>query len=207
MVGWQQMQPPREQALDDPEPGDEELVAAARHDRAAFALLYRRYATPIYRYCDRALGDRAAAEEVTQTVFLRALAALPAFRDGGSFRSWLFAIAHNAIADAHRARRPLVSLDGTMHLVDSAAPPEELALAAVERREIRALLARLPAEERELVELRLAGLRDKEIAEVLGRTPGAVRTAQYRAVKRLRVLLHERVPEPRRAGEVRHAGR
>jgi RNA polymerase sigma-70 factor (ECF subfamily) len=183
-------QTPAEMASAAAEPSDEALVAQARHDRAAFAQLYRRYATPVYRYC-----DRAAAEEVTQTVFLRALAALPARRDESAFRPWLFAIAHNAIVDARRAKRPLVSLDATRELADPAASPEEAALAAAERREISALLARLPAEERSVVELRLAGLRDKEIAAVVGRSPGAVRTAQYRAVRRLRVLLAEQQRE------------
>jgi RNA polymerase sigma-70 factor (ECF subfamily) len=186
-------------AVDGDEPSDETLVAQAQRDRAAFVHLYRRYATRVYRYCDRALGDRMAAEEVTQTVFLRALAALPGCRDGRDFRPWLFAIAHNAIADARRARRPLVSLDATIDLADPAASPEELALAAVERREITVLLARLPAEERALVELRLAGLRDKEIAHILGRTPGAVRTAQYRAVQHLRILLTDQEREVSRA--------
>ena len=172
-----------------PGPSDEDLVALARRDRAAFAPLYRRYAAAVYQYCDRCLGDRAAAEEATQTVFLRALAALPGCRDGRAFRPWLFAIAHNAIADARRGRRPVEPLERAAGLADATASPEDLALAAAERREITALLARLPADLREPVELRLQGLSDKEIARALGRSPGAVRTAQYRAVQRLRGLL------------------
>ena len=154
----------------------------------------------VYRYCDRALSDRGLAEEVTQTVFLRALAALPTYR-GGAFRSWLFAIAHNVVVTARQAHRTLGSLTEVEHLADTAASPEDLALAAVAKREIAQLLARLPAEQRAVVELRLAGLRDKEIAHVLGRSPGAVRTAQYRAVQRLRGLLNGE-----REREVVHAG-
>ena len=192
---WRPCQAPRNAAPEECEPSDEALVTLAQHDRAAFARLYRRYATAVYRYCDRALGDRAAAEEVTQTVFLRALTALPSCRDGHAFRPWLFAIAHNAIADARRARRSLVPLEGALDVPDSAASPEELALAGVERREITALLAHLQDQEREIVELRLAGLRGKEIAHALGRSEGAVRTAQYRAVQHLRVLLADRERE------------
>jgi RNA polymerase sigma-70 factor (ECF subfamily) len=182
-------QAPRDAASDDGELGDEALVTLAQHDRAAFAHLYRRYAPAIYCYCDRALGDQTAAEEVTQTVFLRALTALPSCRDRHAFRPWLFAIAHNAIADARRARRLLVPLEGALDVPDSAASPEELALAGVERREITALLAHLQDQERAIIELRLAGLRSKEIAHALGRNEGAVRTAQYRAVQHLRALL------------------
>ena len=192
---WRPRQAPGDVASDASEPSDETLVTLAQSDRAAFALLYRRYAAAIYRYCDRALGDRAASEEVTQTVFLCALTALSDCRDKRAFRAWLFAIAHNAIADARRARRPLVSLDGAIDIPDTAASPEDLALAGVERREITTLLARLPDQEREIVELRLAGLRDKEIAQALGRSAGAVRTAQYRAVKHMRTLLADRERE------------
>lgn len=183
---------------DGAEPGDAALVLAARSDPAAFALLYRRYATAIYRYCDRSLGDRYAAGEATQTVFLRAWSALATCRDGATFRPWLFAIAHNAIADTRRARRPAVSLDGVRELPDAAASPEEQALAAVQQRDITALLAQLRADEREIVELRLAGLRDAEIAQALGRSPGAIRTAQYRAVKHLRALVAAQRREVRR---------
>ena len=63
-MGWQHRRRPEDLAPANPEPSDDELAAQARSDPAAFALLYRRYAVVIYRYCDRALSDRAAAEEV-----------------------------------------------------------------------------------------------------------------------------------------------
>jgi RNA polymerase sigma-70 factor (ECF subfamily) len=199
-MGWAHRRRPEDLLAAGPEPSDDALVEQARHDPAAFAQLYRRYAVVIYRYCDRALCDRSLAEEVTQTVFLRAFAALSAYR-GGAFRSWLFAIAHNAVVTARQAHRRVGSLAEVEHLADTAASPEDLALEAVAQREIAQLLARLPAEQRAVVELRLAGLRDKEIAHVLGRSPGAVRTAQYRAVQRLRELLNGE-----REREVAHAG-
>jgi RNA polymerase sigma-70 factor, ECF subfamily len=193
-VGWQRRHAPRDQDAGGPEPSDEDLVVLARRDPTAFAALYRRYVTSIFRYCDRALSDRALAEEVTQTVFLRALSALPSAH-GDAFRSWLFAIAHNAVVDARRARRPMTYLEEAIDLPDAAASPEELALEAVERNEITALLTRLPADQREPVELRLAGLSDKEIAYILGRSPGAIRTAQYRAVQQLRAWLAVETPQ------------
>ncbi|MFN8592099.1 MAG: sigma-70 family RNA polymerase sigma factor [Thermomicrobiales bacterium] len=200
-MGWPPARRPDDAASHDFEPSDDDLVAQARHDPAAFAALYRRYAIPIYRYCDRALGDRGHAEELTQTIFLRALSGLPRYR-GGSFRSWLFAIAHNAVVSTRRAQRPVFDLSQTEEIADPAASPEDLAIAAATQREITQLLAKLPPEQRAVVELRLAGLRDKEIADVLGRSPGAVRMAQYRAVQQLRGLLNGE-----RTREVTHAGR
>src|SRR5215204_246366 len=83
---------------------DDALVLAAQANSADFAALYERYVDPIYRFCFRRLGNRAAAEDATSVVFERALKALPRFTTG-SFRAWLFTIARNAITDVHRADR------------------------------------------------------------------------------------------------------
>ena len=172
---------------------DDAVVARARHDPREFAPLYARYLDPVYRYCYRRLGSREAAEDATGAVFAKALAALPAYRDG-SFRAWLFAIAHNVVADAHRRRRPEGPLAAAGDPVDRAPTPEELALAAEERRSVRDLLATLPPDQRRVLELRLAGLTGAEIAAALGRSVAAVKMLQLRAMTRLR-----RPADPHRA--------
>ena len=96
---------------------DEELVALAQRDqREAFGVLYDRYLPRVYGYCYRLLEEREAAEDANTDVFMRALSALPTYH-AGSFRSWLFTIAHNVITDALRRRRPTVSLDAATHLI------------------------------------------------------------------------------------------
>ena len=169
---------------------DVALVARAQADSWAFALLYDRYVEAVYRYCHRCLGNREAAEDATSQTFAKALAALPRYRErDGSFRSWLFAIAHNAIADDFRARGPEQSLPPDLDPADGTPTPEELALAREADRTVWDLLAMLPPEQARPLELRLAGLNDAEIARVLGRSHGAVRVAQHRALRRLRALL------------------
>src|ERR671910_676622 len=86
----------------DPDLGD---VLAAQHDPAAFGVLYRRYVERVYGYAFYLLGDHHDAEDATERTFLAALAAVGRFRDeGATFRSWLFRIAHNQLANALRAR-------------------------------------------------------------------------------------------------------
>ena len=167
---------------------DATLVAIAKGDRRAFAPLYRRYVGPVYRYCAVRLDSREAAEDACSLVFTKALAALPGCRET-AFRSWLFAIAHNVVTDAYRARRPTAPLPDAAALHDHAPSPEESAIAGDERQSVQALLARLAPEQARVLELRLAGLTDTEIARVLHRSPGAVRATQFRAVARLRRLL------------------
>jgi RNA polymerase sigma-70 factor (ECF subfamily) len=167
---------------------DAELVARARRDRQAFAALYDRYLDAIYRFCYVRLGSREAAEDATSLVFTKAMDALPAYR-GGAFRSWLFAIAHNAVADAHRATRPVEPIEAAETIADPTPAPDELALRHDAGRTVRASLQHLSPEQRAVVELRLAGLTGPEIASALGKSHAAVRIAQFRAFATLRDVL------------------
>ena len=138
------------------EASDEELVLAAQADCAAFVTLYRRYADPVYRYCWRRVETRELAEDLTAQTFVKALAALPNFH-AGSFRAWLFAIAHNALSDGYRTSRSHAPLEAAEGLRAIGPEPETAALLDETRRELRAALNDLPAEQRDVIELRLAG--------------------------------------------------
>ncbi|MGH2532875.1 MAG: RNA polymerase sigma factor [Thermomicrobiales bacterium] len=166
------------------------LAVAAKTDRAACGVLYDRYVDRVYGYCYRRLQTPEVAEDATSQVFIKALVALPRFRDDGpSFGAWLFAIAHNVVIDEFRAARRAPWPAATAVTVDDAPGPEETAVAAEGVRELRAVLSQLSADQANVIELRLAGLTDKEIAFVLGRGHGAIRVIQHRAVRRLRALL------------------
>jgi RNA polymerase sigma-70 factor, ECF subfamily len=173
---------------------DEEidLVARAQRDRQDFALLYRQYLPQVYRYCYRRLGSHEVAEDATSQIFAQALAALPRFRDrGGTFRSWLFTIAHNVVADEGRRMRPAISLDVADTVAALAPAPDELVIRAEERQTIASLMRQLPPLQQQILELRMAGLTGVEIAAVLGRSHGAIRKLQYRTLVRLRAMLRE----------------
>ena len=169
---------------------DKSLVLAAQDDLQSFGVIYEKYVDAIYRYCFRRTGLRESAEDATAMVFMKAMASLKNFHpDGRSFRSWLFAIAHNTLVDAAR-RQNNANLSGEFHmLADDAPGPESNVLEREDAREIESILAVLPIDQRRVLELRLAGLRTPEIAEALGISGGAVRASQYRAAKRLRMIL------------------
>jgi len=185
-----------------PHAEDAAAVARAKLDPREFAPLYARYFDPIFRYCYSRVGTPEAAADAASQVFAQALAALPSCR-GTAFRSWLFAIAHNVLVDRYRGRSDDRPLEDAALVEDAASSPEDLALAAEQHRAVLLLLDRLPPDQRRVVELRLAGLTTVEIAAALGRSRGAIDTAQCRAVARLRALLD--VGD--RAGEERHAAR
>ena len=188
--------------------GDADLVLASLGDSLAFDRLHDRYGHAILNYCYYRLGTWEDAEDAAQQIFINAFANLRRFHDGradsaGSFRSWLFTIAHHEVANRKRtrARHPDSPLDAAFDLSDPGPTPEELAIAADHQDRVRAHLADLSPDQRRVLELRLAGLTDVEIGAVIGRNPGAVRAVQARGVARLRELLGIR-PTERRGGDV-----
>lgn len=171
---------------------DAQLVLRARLDRRAFAPLYDRHFDAVFRYCFYRLGDWQEAEDAAADVFATVLAELARFRDverEEGFRCWVFTIARNLVANRRRDRRVEPPLEAAALVHDTAPTPEESALVADDHRIVLALLARLNPGRRELLELRLAGLNDAEIARLLGRSHDAVRKEQSRTIRVLRSLM------------------
>jgi RNA polymerase sigma-70 factor (ECF subfamily) len=171
---------------------DPELVVAARTNLPAFGSLYERYRDDLLRYCHVCLGNWDDAADATHQVFTNALSGLSRFIDrDNSFRAWLFTIAHHEViafqrVRTRRAEESLVNHEG---LEDKALTPEVLAVTGDDHERLYAMVQALPEGQRRVVQLRLAGLTDREIAVILGLSDGAVRTAQSRAVARLRDLM------------------
>lgn len=175
---------------------DATLAIRAQHDRAAFGVLYDRYVIPVHHYCFRLLGNRQAAEDATAETFTKALAALPRFdphSGSGSFRGWLFTIAHHAAMDALR-RRPAHHLADGWETADPDLLPEERIVADEAARELHAALATLTDDQRTIMQLRLAGLSAPEVAQVLGRSSQAIKSTQFRAIAQLRKRLQPPPP-------------
>ncbi len=183
---------------------DRALAMRAVDDLEAFATLYRRYVDVIYRYCFRRLGSNESAEDATQVVFEKALAAMPRYVPHSPFKSWLFTIAHNTVIDIARTPQSHQALDNHLpNLFDPQPSPEELTIALDQREQLRALIRLLPEREQRMIDLRIAGLNDKEISEVMGITHGAVRASQYRALNRLRQMMQDdRTPQAKALSNV-----
>ena len=148
------------------------LVRAARSDPSAFGALHLLYEDRMYRYMRSRTESAEDAADLTQQAFLQALDALPRYKERGlPFAAWLFRIARNVATDAHRRRKSALPWDMLPEALHPRAgqDPEQEALRGERRDTMRALLAGLPPEERELVTLRfVGGLKLEEIASVVG---------------------------------------
>jgi len=174
---------------------EEALVQAAQRDLAAFGPLYARYQDRIYTYLRTRTGQAEDAADLTQQVFVQALAALPRYRARGiSIAAWLFRIARNVATDWQRCQRPTVSWDAVPEAFHPRA--SETADGALLRREAYAplyvLLAGLDTQTREVLILRFtAQLTLAEIGAVLGKSEDAARKQITRALHALKEQYHD----------------
>lgn len=185
-------------------PSDADLVSAlASGDEAALGALVDRYARSVYRFCLRYCNDPNLAEDASQEVFLRIFLYARKFRPDTPFKTWMFAIARNASADALRsAARARPSGDGADSEGNSLCPnptqlgeqsdPEKRLLTFEESLRVNNAIADLPDGQRAAVILRyFEEMQVSEIAGVLGRSVSSVESLLVRAKRNLAKSLSE----------------
>lgn len=166
--------------------GDAELVAAARRDPKAFAVLYRRYITPVYRYVYHRVNRSQEAEDLTSQVFTAVLESLDRYREQGDFPAWLFTIARRTVIAYYRRQDPQVALEEVYPDPSQEDDPLDGLVRDERLAQLGGLLSELDEEQRELLNLRFsAGLTYKQIAQVLGNSEAAVKMAVHRLLRQL----------------------
>ena len=170
-----------------PNDSDAQLILALRKgDESAFETLYERHHRAVLNIAYRLLGDRDAAEDIAQEVFVKLYTSPGSYRPTARLSTWLYRVTHNACIDEIRKRknRP-VELVPEVHSPE-ASEPDELAEA------VRAAVAALPEKQRLAVVLqRYEELSYQEIAEVLGTSVPAVESLLFRARETLKTVLSQ----------------
>lgn len=172
-----------------------EIVAGAqRRDGDAIVALYRALSPAVYGYLVHQTRDESWAEDLTAEVFLEVLRAVERFvGTPEGLRAWVFRIAHNTLIDhfrkqsrrRHDSIEELIETDG-LPASQAVEDPEAQAMSHLERERILAFVYELPADQRDVVLLRLvADLPISEVASLLDKSPGAVKALQHRAIRAL----------------------
>ncbi len=172
-----------------PEEKSEELS----RKRTSIAALFETHFGRVARYIAVRIGDIAMAEDLASEVFVRALRSAENYKDTGApMESWIFRIAGNLAIDHLRSmkRRPVpVYLDEHTPAVDDN-DPEGTMIRQSEIEELNHAMQRLSEAQRQVLSLRFAGeMTSEQVAEVLSKSPGAIRQMQSDAVKKLRQLM------------------
>lgn len=164
-------------------------------DKAQIEVIYRQYAARVYNFMRYRAAGEQDAQDLTQAVFERVLAKFHRFDPAkGAFPVWLFALARNVLYDYSRARKKLPTDGGEAleALTDPALPPEERLLAAEQNQRLRAALASLANRPRTLLALKYgAGLRNTEIARVMGLSERNTAVILHRSLAKLRTALEK----------------
>ncbi|MEP6707071.1 MAG: sigma-70 family RNA polymerase sigma factor [Pyrinomonadaceae bacterium] len=175
------------------DPNERLLIEAAQKDPGRFAELYELHFERVYAYIARRVPDRASAQDLTSHVFHQALANLGKFKwRGAPFAAWLFRIAANSVIDhSKRATRELP--DPVNSRPPRFAAGDVIHLEEFDRRaRLFKLVNQLPEDQRRVIYSRFAEEKSiKEIANQLGRTEGAVKQLQFRALENLRARMLE----------------
>ena len=174
---------------------EEQLIERAKHDADAFGILYERYIDRIYNYILYRVGDAHEAEDLTARVFFRALARIADYHQRGApFAAWLYRIAHSLVANWHRdrSRHPAIRLDDALMIASKGAGPDHLAEQGDDARILLDAIRRLAVERQQILILKYVDdLSNADIARVMGRSEGAVKSLYHRTLIELRNLLPE----------------
>jgi RNA polymerase sigma-70 factor (ECF subfamily) len=172
-------------------PDQQVLERARTYDAQALAEIYDRHAAPIYGYLYRMLGDAAQAEDLTSEVFVKLLQALHTNRaPRDRLQGWLYRVAHNLAMDWFRRQKKASGVPLAEELVADDGQPSDLVEDKQIKQQLRAGIGRLTSDQQRVILLRFAeDLPLVDVARLMGKSEGAVKTLQHRAVSRLRKLL------------------
>ncbi|MBT2292776.1 sigma-70 family RNA polymerase sigma factor [Paenibacillus albidus] len=165
----------------------------AMMSKEEFTQMYDTYYQRVYKYICYRINNHHAAEDICSQVFESVMCKYYSFsQEKSNFEVWLFAIVRNAVTDYYRAqkKRSYSSLDSLLELIFPKPSPEELAIREDDNQALFKALAKLREKERNLIAMKYgAGLKNAEIAQIMGVSESNIGVVLYRSLKKLHVSL------------------
>ncbi|MCL4551091.1 MAG: sigma-70 family RNA polymerase sigma factor [Bacteroidetes bacterium] len=158
---------------------------AKTNDNRAIGKLCEHFYSKIYRFIYYRVNSIEEAEDLTSEVCLRVMKSLP--EQKGLFYAWIFRIASNMITDYYRRRSVRTNVASTGDLIEEMADEKRTTYELLEQHELRQAIKHLTEEQQQVIVLKfIEGYDTNEIAELVGKSAGAVRAIQFRALTTLR---------------------
>jgi RNA polymerase sigma-70 factor (ECF subfamily) len=173
---------------------EHELVRRAQeYDPEAFGEIYERYYNGVYKYIYYRVGDQHLAEDLTMEVFVKTMEAIDGFTFRGvPFSAWLYRIASNLVVDHFRRQPAAPALELEERLVSEPGSVRQQMDAEFTHQALRRAVADLTEDQQQVIILKFVdGLSNQEVAHVLGKSEGAIKSLQHRALASLGRVLGE----------------
>jgi RNA polymerase sigma-70 factor (ECF subfamily) len=177
---------------------ERELIKRAKEcDSSAFARLYEHYYQDIYSYIYYRIPDVPLAEDMTSEVFIKVLESIDSFTFRGfPFSSWLFRIARNLMVDYYRSHPEPVDLPLETRGLPIEEDPRDVFERELTQQQLAQALSNLTEDQQQVIILRFVDrLSSPDVAQVLGKSEGAIKSLQHRALSSLNRVLEEFFPD------------
>ena len=166
------------------------LHKAKDGSQEAFAQIYDLYFKKIYRFIFFRVGHKESAEDMAEEVFLKAFKKLNSVKEIAAFEGWLYQIARNLVIDFYRQKKFTVALEDIENTLEYESNTVDVLNLEQRQKTLLKHLKDLPGDQQVVIKLKFFDeLENREIAELLNKTEGAVRVIQHRAITKLQQLI------------------
>lgn len=162
---------------------------AQRGDEEAFGLIYDHFAAKIFKFIYYRVGHTQVAEDLLADTFVKGWQKLSQLNSPSALSAWLYQIAKNNIIDYYRIKKDSIDLSEVENLLEDETNVVDDTNLTIEQKKILELLEELPEEQRQVIKYKFfEELENEEIAYIMGKTEGAIRVIQHRAISKLKEL-------------------
>jgi RNA polymerase sigma-70 factor, ECF subfamily len=169
------------------------LKKAQNGDTQAFALIYDHFSPKIYKFIYFRVGHKEIAEDLLSDTFIKGWRKIQHVNSPAALSAWLYQIAKNNIIDYYRIKKETVALEDVEDFLEDAVDPIDTTSLNMEQKTLLELVELLPTEQREIIKYKFfEDLSNDEIAYVIGKTEGAIRVIQHRAIIKLKELYRKK---------------
>jgi len=169
------------------------LQKAQNGDQDAFAAIYDHFSEKIYRFIYFRVGHKEIAEDILSDSFVKGWQKINQINSPVALSAWLYQIAKNTIIDYYRLKKETVALEEVEEFLEDTVDPVDTTNISLQQKKILDMLHSLPKEQQDVIRYRFfEDLTIEEIAYILGKTEGAIRVIQHRAILRLKELLNSK---------------
>lgn len=168
------------------------LQRAQSGDQDAFGWIYDHFADKIYRFIFFRVGQKETAEDILSDTFIKGWQKINQINSPAALSGWLYQIARNNIIDYYRIKKEVVSLDEVENFLIDEVDPVDFVNLNLQQKRITEVIHKLVPDQQQVIKYRyFEDLSNEEIAYVMGKTEGAIRVIQHRAIIRLKELLDQ----------------